>query len=152
MEKRRGRGAQGCWNANVVVNPDLGGAAWYHACSHVVFDAALSILATACQSQTVFVLAIILTLWASLDCVYSHAIMAGHHLIVFAAITGVIIMVTDIQEKDKNRSQIGKTEHGNVKRVENQSQEVKVKVNSGKSTVKSDAENKETLNGPPVPI
>ncbi|GJS98125.1 hypothetical protein Tco_0819295 [Tanacetum coccineum] len=39
--------ALGCWNANVVVNSDLGGAAWHHACNFVVFDAALSIPAAA---------------------------------------------------------------------------------------------------------
>nr|GEV54117.1 retrovirus-related Pol polyprotein from transposon TNT 1-94 [Tanacetum cinerariifolium] len=27
-----------CWNANVVLNLDLGGAAWHHACNSVVFD------------------------------------------------------------------------------------------------------------------
>ncbi|GJU73943.1 hypothetical protein Tco_1265348 [Tanacetum coccineum] len=46
---------EGCWNANVVVNSDLGGAAWHHACNFVVFDAALSIPAAACLSQTVSV-------------------------------------------------------------------------------------------------
>ncbi|GJT63901.1 hypothetical protein Tco_1015381 [Tanacetum coccineum] len=38
----------GCWNANVVVNSDLGGAARHHACSHAVFVAALSISAAQC--------------------------------------------------------------------------------------------------------
>ncbi|GJR06134.1 hypothetical protein Tco_0529118 [Tanacetum coccineum] len=37
----------GCWNVNVVVNSDLGGAAWHYVCSHALFDAALSILAAA---------------------------------------------------------------------------------------------------------
>ncbi|GJZ95794.1 hypothetical protein Tco_0668128 [Tanacetum coccineum] len=31
-----------------IVSSDLGGAAWHHACSHAVFDAALSISAVAC--------------------------------------------------------------------------------------------------------
>ncbi|GKG54068.1 hypothetical protein Tco_0557591, partial [Tanacetum coccineum] len=51
-----------CWNANVVVNSDLGGAAWHHACSHAVFVAALSIPAAPCLSQTVLVFAVILAL------------------------------------------------------------------------------------------
>ncbi|GJX78614.1 hypothetical protein Tco_0326763 [Tanacetum coccineum] len=38
---------EGCCNANVVVNSDLGGAAWHHACNFAVFDAALSIPAAA---------------------------------------------------------------------------------------------------------
>nr|GEW32267.1 reverse transcriptase domain-containing protein [Tanacetum cinerariifolium] len=46
----------------------LGGEAWHHVCNHVVFDAALSIPAAACLSQTVFVSAVILTLWPLLDC------------------------------------------------------------------------------------
>nr|GEW87299.1 hypothetical protein [Tanacetum cinerariifolium] len=35
---------KGCWNTNVVVNSDLGGAARHHAFSHAIFDASLSIL------------------------------------------------------------------------------------------------------------
>ncbi|GJU88081.1 hypothetical protein Tco_1300504 [Tanacetum coccineum] len=53
-------GKRGCCNANVVVNSDLGGAAWHHACNFVVFDAAFVIPAAA---------------WASLKCVCSHAIL-----------------------------------------------------------------------------
>ncbi|GKE47762.1 hypothetical protein Tco_1479020, partial [Tanacetum coccineum] len=41
----------GCWNANVVVNSDLGGVAWHHACNFAVFDAALSIPAGAYLSM-----------------------------------------------------------------------------------------------------
>ncbi|GKE15500.1 hypothetical protein Tco_1423077, partial [Tanacetum coccineum] len=52
-----------CWNANVVINLDLGGAAWRHACSHAVFDAPLSIPAATCLSQTVSVVTVILALW-----------------------------------------------------------------------------------------
>ncbi|GJT60778.1 RELA/SPOT-like protein [Tanacetum coccineum] len=56
----------GSWNANVVVNLDLGeAAAWHHACSHVEIDP--------CFGR------------ASLNYVFSHAILAGHQLIVFAA-------------------------------------------------------------------
>nr|GEU96765.1 hypothetical protein [Tanacetum cinerariifolium] len=52
----------GCWNANVVVDSYFGEETWHHACSHAVFDAALSIPAAACLSQTVSVFTVILTL------------------------------------------------------------------------------------------
>nr|GEU96767.1 hypothetical protein [Tanacetum cinerariifolium] len=45
----------GCWNANVVVDSYFGVETWHHACSHAMFDAALSIPAAACLSQTVSV-------------------------------------------------------------------------------------------------
>nr|GEW90413.1 hypothetical protein [Tanacetum cinerariifolium] len=43
---------ESCWNANVVVNSDLDEAVWHHACSHVVFVAALSILEAPCCWNT----------------------------------------------------------------------------------------------------
>ncbi|GJU99851.1 hypothetical protein Tco_1329122 [Tanacetum coccineum] len=48
---------------------------------HAIFDAALSIPAAACLSQTVSVSAVILTLWY----LKLTSVLAGHHLIVFAA-------------------------------------------------------------------
>nr|GEX87616.1 UBN2 domain-containing protein [Tanacetum cinerariifolium] len=116
----------GCWNVNVVVNSHLSEGTRHHACSHVVFDATLSIPAAACVSQTVFVLAVILALchcgfylcrtiaFAVMAVIQGktiaftamavtheksgrvklddHAILEGHQLIVFATMTGVVIV------------------------------------------------------------
>ncbi|GJT69557.1 hypothetical protein Tco_1028843 [Tanacetum coccineum] len=65
-----------CWNANVIVNSDVGGAAWHHACSLVVFVMALSIPVASWHSEIVF---------AAMAGFTISRVLAGHHLIVFAA-------------------------------------------------------------------
>ncbi|GJX25377.1 hypothetical protein Tco_0231673 [Tanacetum coccineum] len=62
------------WNVNVVVNSDLGGAAWYHVCNHVMFDAALFIpAATLCEEICALYQIDPCLGEASLDCACSHA-------------------------------------------------------------------------------
>ncbi|GKD43509.1 hypothetical protein Tco_1268154, partial [Tanacetum coccineum] len=55
---------------------------------------------------------------------------------------------TDIREKNEKSSQNGQNRARNGKEWKSQSQQVKVKVNPEKSTVKAETKTEETLNGP----
>ncbi|GJW03078.1 hypothetical protein Tco_1561934 [Tanacetum coccineum] len=61
----------GCWNGNVVIDLDFGGAAWNHVCSHAVFDASLSIQPCSVRLSMVVEIDLYVSL-ASLDCLCSH--------------------------------------------------------------------------------
>ncbi|GJW03077.1 hypothetical protein Tco_1561933 [Tanacetum coccineum] len=62
---------ESCWNGNVVIDLDFGGAAWNHVCSHAVFDASLSIQPCSVRLSMVVEIDLYVSL-ASLDCLCSH--------------------------------------------------------------------------------